>query len=231
MADSLVMEPQSSSDPVVNRWPETYDPAAETFTFEPHNAEILHRVCAGLQIVASLVHNAERQVKQQQDWTAAIDSLRSVRGHIGAIAKVQQLLHDTKIVPDATQSLLVALMANLQTIYGRKRVTLTIVEAANIPVRHFHDAGLIVCELMTNALRHGFRDGEDGALTVRVTALACDTIRLVVQDDGIGCPPDVEYHTSHGLGLVNDLAEGAGGQLERLPSARGTAWRVDLASA
>jgi two-component sensor histidine kinase len=88
--------------------------------------------------------------------------------------------------------------------------------------------GLILNELITNALKHGFPDGRSG--TVRVELAAFDAgLRLVVSDDGVGLPRDLDFQRSESLGLqlVRMLAKQLEASLEIVPG-RGTTFRLTV---
>jgi two-component sensor histidine kinase len=80
------------------------------------------------------------------------------------------------------------------------------VEPVALAVDRAIPCGLIVNELITNALKHAFTDGRSGELRVEL-ARNDDRIRLAVKDNGVGLPPglDVRGAKSLGLRLVNTL--------------------------
>lgn len=89
--------------------------------------------------------------------------------------------------------------------------------------------GLLVNELLTNALKHAFPNGRRGVLRVMLTSAADGSILLRVEDDGIGLPPSGATGGGIGLTLVRSLAEQVGARLEQ--SARqggGSVWCVEL---
>jgi two-component sensor histidine kinase len=76
-------------------------------------------------------------------------------------------------------------------------------------------AGLVVNELMTNALKHAFV-GRDGG-TITVTSLVSDTgCRVVIADDGVGLPEGETWPQSGKLGAViaQSLKQNAKAELE-----------------
>ena len=87
-------------------------------------------------------------------------------------------------------------------------------------------AGMIVNELLTNALRHAFPDGRNGEIEVGLVR-AGGEIELTVSDNGEGIPPHVEVDNARGFGLVlvSTLAEQLGGALE-LERGNGTSWTL-----
>jgi two-component sensor histidine kinase len=67
--------------------------------------------------------------------------------------------------------------------------------------------GMVVCELVSNAFKHAFPDGKTGVIAVSLSHLESEEIELIVQDNGVGLPRDVDIFNSPSLGL--DLAIGA----------------------
>ncbi len=76
--------------------------------------------------------------------------------------------------------------------------------------------GLIVNELLSNALKHAFRDRVSGAIGVELAQAGDTDVRLTVADDGIGLPPELDwrYPTTLGLQLALMLTRQLGGRLE-----------------
>jgi two-component sensor histidine kinase len=74
--------------------------------------------------------------------------------------------------------------------------------------------GLIINELVTNALKHGFPDGRTGTVQVVFHQLAPDRMELRVTDDGIGLPADIDPRraTTLGLELVFTFADQLGAE-------------------
>lgn len=85
--------------------------------------------------------------------------------------------------------------------------------------------GLMMNELVTNAFKYAFPDGQAGTVLVNLER-ADGGLALSVQDDGVGCSAE----SSSGLGtrLVQKLAAQYGGTLEYAPSARGHHVRITL---
>jgi two-component sensor histidine kinase len=77
-------------------------------------------------------------------------------------------------------------------------------------------AGLIVNELVSNALQHAFPAGRRGTLKVSLHSPAPGQLLLSVEDDGVGLPPGFDWDQTRSLGLrlVRDLARQIRGTLE-----------------
>ena len=76
--------------------------------------------------------------------------------------------------------------------------------------------GLIVNELVTNALKHAFPDGRSGRIRVELSPAGADAFHLIVADDGIGLPAavDLKSPATVGLQIVGMLVEQLGGTIE-----------------
>jgi len=74
--------------------------------------------------------------------------------------------------------------------------------------------GIIITELLTNAMKHAF-SGRDGGLIVISASVKNGKVRLSVGDDGIGIPEGVSFERSTGLGiaLVGSLARQIGAEV------------------
>jgi two-component sensor histidine kinase len=91
--------------------------------------------------------------------------------------------------------------------------------------------GLVVYELLTNALAHAFPDGREGAIAVVLSKDQADKITLELIDDGIGCnrawsSPD---NAKLGLQLVQSIVEGQLQGTITLEDGNGTGWRISFA--
>ena len=76
--------------------------------------------------------------------------------------------------------------------------------------------GLIVNELISNALKHAFPDGRRGRVDIGLRRLGQTRCELTLRDDGIGmaAPLDPRHSDTMGLQLVHDLTEQLHGSIE-----------------
>jgi two-component sensor histidine kinase/PAS domain-containing protein len=179
--------------------------------------EIHHRVKNNLQVVSSLLR---LQASTQTDATVQ-RVLKEAQDRVQAIALIHQKL---KHSPDFTQ---VDLPAYVHTLADR-----LVRSYASVPALidlHVHvevegvdigpDApvplGLILNELLANALQHAFPQGEGGSLDIRLDRDERGWIQVRVSDSGHGLPEDVDLDKG-GLGfqLVRALTDQLGGTLE-----------------
>jgi two-component sensor histidine kinase len=111
------------------------------------------------------------------------------------------------------------------------RVTLDIdVHDVYLPVDAAVPCGLIINELMSNSLKYAFGKRPTGVITVRFQREG-DSFRLMVGDDGVGLPSelDIEHSESLGLQLVSILAKQLHATLE-VSRAQGTSFVLSFVS-
>jgi two-component sensor histidine kinase len=83
--------------------------------------------------------------------------------------------------------------------------------------------GLILTELLSNALKHAFPTGKKGEIHVAVHTGIPGMLTLVVRDNGVGLPQDISVEKSQSLGLqlVQLLTQQVKGTIE-IKTSKGT---------
>jgi len=77
--------------------------------------------------------------------------------------------------------------------------------------------GLVINELLSNSLKYAFQDGRTGEIGIEAKLVTSDRIMLVVYDDGVGLPADLDIRNTETMGmrLVFGLVESQlGGQVD-----------------
>ncbi len=194
-------------------------------------AEMSHRVSNSLQIVASILMLKARSVDSDETRGHLEDAHRRVL----SIAALQQHLKATGIgEPVEVGSYLSKLCATLSDsmISESGRITLKVVaDAANLPSEQAVSLGLIVTELVINAMKHAFPDSsKDGRVLVTYEVNDGDW-KLLISDNGVGMPVN-SAKKSPGLGttLVKALAHQLDGEIETVSSSKGTTVSVTHAT-
>lgn len=84
--------------------------------------------------------------------------------------------------------------------------------------------GLMVNEIITNSLKYGFSDSEEGTITVMMNKLSTFTYELKIGDNGSGIPSHVNFRNTKSLGLklIHKLALQLHGNIEMDNSKIGT---------
>ena len=182
--------------------------------------EIQHRVKNNLQMITALIRIETRNAQGRLD-TAPFDRLA---GRIDSIQLVYKLLSehgkDDQIDLGVYLSEIASSVMHAHAVEGI-RLDLK-VDAYPVSVNVAMPTGLVVNELLTNALKHAFI-GRNGG-TIKLHSLADNNgCHVVIADDGIGLPKGIEWPKRGKLGalIVRSLRENARADLKVESSAGG----------
>lgn len=189
--------------------------------------EIHHRVKNNLQIVASML---QLQLGYIEDKRARMLFQESQR-RVESMSLIHEKLYRTEDLAridfgdyvDGLVNNLVALNTG-----GSKRVGIeSAIEGILLDVNNAIPCGLIINELVTNALRHAFPEGRSGKIDISMNRDDAGKVALVVGDNGIGFPEDTDFRNTRSLGmqLVISLVNQLGGMIE-LDRTEGTSFRI-----
>jgi PAS domain S-box-containing protein len=192
--------------------------------------EMQHRVANTLQIIASILLLKAQSVKSEETRL----HLREAHQRVLSVAAVQQHLHDAGqggLVQVA--SYLAQLCDSLASsmIGDNRQITLSVeVERSEMNSTHAVSLGLIVTELVINALKHAFPGKRQvGQVVVSYEVNGLDW-RLIVSDNGVGQPespgPSVRKRAGLGTSLVQALAQQFDAQVEFSSGPTGTSVSV-----
>jgi two-component system, sensor histidine kinase PdtaS len=177
--------------------------------------EIHHRVKNNLQIVYSLLGLQAARV----DDRATQDLLRDSQNRIHSMALIHQTLYGSKDFESVDFALFIAtLLPALSRSYGIDPEHIAIrvdVEPVRLPIDIAVPCGLVVNELITNALKHAFQDRICGEISIALSRQLGREALLSVSDNGVGLPDhlDVQKTETIGLQLVGLLAEQLDGEI------------------
>jgi len=175
-----------------------------------------HRVKNNLQVIASLLNLQSRYVQDAQ----ALEMFKESRNRVESMALIHERLYRSH---DATRidfaDYVHTLVAHLFAAYspGATAIALQLkVDNITLGIDTAIPCGLIIHELVANALKHAFPGGRPGEIRLDLWASDDARFTLCVSDNGIGLPQDVDFRhaASLGLQLVNTLTEQLEGAIE-----------------
>jgi PAS domain S-box-containing protein len=196
--------------------------------------EIHHRVKNNLQVIVSLLYL--QSIKTSDPNSLAL--LKESQARVGAIALVHEMLYQREDLTKISFADYVRqLAADLFIMYRVSPQTVALKtgsESVFLPLTTAIPCGIVVTELITNALKYAFPEGSKGQLEISLLpvqpATGSKTLELIVRDNGIGLPKgfDAKSPQTMGLSLVRDLARQLSGTVEfrQMDGGQGTEVRI-----
>lgn len=181
--------------------------------------EVHHRVNNNLQVIASLLRLEARRVVDP----AVQESLGSMRNRVHAMALLHQTLYRSgRYAEVALGSYLQEVAANVTRSFATAAHSVevkTSLSNVSLNIDQAIPCGLIVNELVTNSLKHGFPAGRSGTVTVSLEETSrAGELLIRVSDTGVGLPDPsgLRREGAIGLQLVEDLVRQLQGGVRRL---------------
>ena len=162
--------------------------------------EVHHRVKNNLQVVSSLLHMEESQGVDQ----TKVNVLQEAQNRLRSMALIHETLYRSQNFARIDfntyiESLCVHITRSFGTGTSKARL-----ERRMEPVKFGLDqavpCGLIINELISNAMKHGFPDERPGRILLELK-LEGQQVRLRVADDGVGLPPGLDMQKAPTLGM------------------------------
>ncbi|MEO6339864.1 MAG: ATP-binding protein [Caulobacteraceae bacterium] len=187
--------------------------------------ELQHRMRNNLQLAAALLYTQARQSDEE-----ARPALEAAADRIGNVMRVQDRLVQAQRSGEVdTKFLLATLCDDVRvTLVGLRPIAFKVDAASEqLASDRAVPLGLILNELLTNALKYAFPDDRHGSVEVRFTRDG-EQFELCVSDDGvgIGAAKPRAGRKGGGLGatLVRAMASQLGGTVTSNSEGGGTTW-------
>jgi two-component sensor histidine kinase len=178
--------------------------------------ELNHRVKNNFQAASYLLRIQARQVVHpgtKEALQAAADQI-SIMGRVHA--RLSQRDHGKRVDQRVDLGVFLRELADdfQAALIGSRLISLELdVEDIAVDRNQAVPIGLIINELLTNAIKYAFSDDRPGRVRLILTR-EDENIVLQVADNGVGAPPEVSETTGLGTGLVRSLVQMLDGTLE-----------------
>jgi PAS domain S-box-containing protein len=174
--------------------------------------EIHHRVKNNMQIISSLLNLQLQHVQEEEASNVLIES----QGRVKTMAMIHEKLYQS---PDLTRirfrDYIQKLAYDILYTYGVKAGSIELemdIDNIELGMETSIPCGLIINELVTNSVKYAFPEGKG---TIIIQFKGQDELQLIIKDDGIGLPReiDLEHTETLGLQLVLNLVKQLNGEL------------------
>jgi len=163
--------------------------------------ELYHRTKNNMQVIYAMLDLQSSYTDDER----TLSVLRDVQSKIHAMGLVHQKLYESSDLSsidlaDYLGDLAGHLMMSLGVFDDRVKLELDL-ERVAASIDGAIPCGLIVSELLSNAVCHGFPDDASGVVRIRLRAGKSEEIIVEVGDDGVGFASDFDYRESPSMGL------------------------------
>jgi len=177
--------------------------------------EIHHRVKNNLQIISTLLELQCDQIKDER----VMELYRESENRIQSIALIHENLYQSKdLATIHMDEYINNLLNDLMNSYGKEsRVNLVVeVEEITLSIETAIPCGLIINELVSNSLKYAFPEEISGNVFLSLKQLDSGIFELIISDDGLEFPDDLDKRKNHTLGLnmVNNLVNQLDGKMK-----------------
>lgn len=184
--------------------------------------EVHHRVKNNLQIVSSLLNLQAGYITDKK----VLEVFKESQSRIRSMALIHEKLYQSRDLDKINFSDYVdSLISDLYKSYRSQLIRINIrCESQQIflEIDQAILCGLVINELISNSVKHAFEGRDGGDILVKLIN-ETDNYMIVVKDNGIGFPEDIDIENTDSLGLqlVTSLTSQMGGKLE-IKSENGT---------
>ncbi len=186
--------------------------------------EVHHRVKNNLQIVSSLLNLQSSTAQNPQAQALLLES----QNKIASMALLHEMLYQEDRVSEINYTdYLSRLVPNL--IQSARRIKHHIDYNIDVPGVYFNmdtsiPLSLIINEIITNSLKHGFGPNDKGLINITIRKLESPQFFLEIGDDGLGSHENMQANRSDSLGLelVRGLILQLNGEFEKDNTKKGT---------
>ncbi len=174
--------------------------------------EIHHRVKNNLQVITSLLRLQSREIKD----VATVDHFREAMNRVLAMALIHDKLYQTDDLAKVDiKGYLEDLSKDLIDSYSTE-IPVNISIASNVEhlvPKSLVSVALLFNELISNSLKHGFKNIDEGKIRIKIHLIGSDKIEMFYSDNGVWKQP--HNPDSFGLELIDTLTSQLIGTFDR----------------
>ncbi|MEO5358518.1 MAG: response regulator [Nitrospirae bacterium YQR-1] len=168
--------------------------------------EVHHRVRNNLQIISSMINLSVANVSDPQ----SLSVLKSSYSRVKAMTLLHDRLYDSSDMASVeVAGYIEALSGELINSYGYPQSSVVVhTNIASLSINIMMQCGLILNELISNSLRHGFTKERPGEIVITLNLQDDGSYILIVSDNGMGFDAaTIKIDTYTGLKLIQDIVK------------------------
>ncbi|MEX2483426.1 MAG: histidine kinase dimerization/phosphoacceptor domain -containing protein [Brumimicrobium sp.] len=191
--------------------------------------EIHHRVKNNLQVISSLL-------SLQAGFNPTNPELNKLysdsQSRIKSMAAIHEMFYKSENLDKIDFGLYIKKLISdlIHTYQGKKNNIKLDIESTKIYVNldTAIPLGLIINEIITNALKHGFKTNDRGTIFAKFKNQSKNILKLIIGDDGVGNYRLLENQENETLGitLITSLVEQLDGEIIQLENSKGTLYEI-----
>ena len=192
--------------------------------------ELQHRVANNMAFIASLLRLQRRAVEARPETSVAV--IDDAEQRLQTMARIHRRLYDPEIAGQPLSIYLEGIVKDMLEASGATNIVCVVeVPPVSFDLSRLVTLSLLINELITNAVKHGFFDGRSGTISIRLDRDAQNYV-LSVADSGGGLAEEASPATALTLGMtiIRSLANQLGGEMRWSSTAGTTAKLVFPAS-
>jgi PAS domain S-box-containing protein len=190
--------------------------------------EVHHRVKNNMQIITSLLNLQSSLLTDQR----MIDVFKESQNRIKSMALIHEIMYQSGNFSNIdTNHYITSLVSYLHRSYCSDNGNVNVksdIDKINLKLDIMIPCGIIITELVSNALKYAFPDNLNGEITISLHKSEENEITLMVNDNGIGLAEKPEKNIGLGLQLVETLTRQLDGQLIINEVNRGASFTVSF---
>ena len=186
--------------------------------------ELQHRVANNMTFIASLLRLQRKAIEASPE--RGISILDQAQGRLETMARIHRRLYDPGIVDLPLTTYLEGLAKDILQAAGAKNIVCVVeIVPVKLELPRLVTLSLLINELITNSVKHGFASRESGSISVKLDREVGRLLVLSIRDDGRGFVGDMPTQWSLGMTIIRSLATQLGGEVT-WSCASGTTARV-----
>ena len=176
---------------------------------------IHHTVKNNFQVISSLLNIQSGYIKDEE----CLEFLRESSSRVRSMALLYEKLYESHDLHTAELGKYInSLCKDLFNSYNIDSNRINFKSNLNgtfLEIRTAILCGLIINELISNSLKHAFPGNREGEISIEMDSYDSKYL-LIVRDNGIGFPPDLDFRNTSSLGLqlINALTVQLNGEIE-----------------